>query len=358
MSVRVLVVDDSRFYRRRVSEILNSDANFDVVGTAKDGAEAVELTRTLRPDVITMDVEMPVMDGITATRRIMESTPTPILMFSGQTTTGARATLDALDAGAVDYIPKRFDGIVEHNDNAIATLCRRIHQLKSLRGSFDKFTAQRKISGTHVELQARTALVRHVDNNAFNIRHYRILVIGTSTGGPVALQSILTQLPADFPVPVLLVQHMPGNFTPAFAQRLNQLCKITVKEAEKGEILEPSTVYVAPGGYQTRVMGSMGAMRLLIEPSQMGQIYKPCIDITYDSLSKMEAKRVLAVILTGMGSDGTEGSKSLKSAGATIWAQDAASSLVASMPDSVAGAGVVDRILSLDEITSVLAESR
>ncbi|NOX26678.1 MAG: chemotaxis response regulator protein-glutamate methylesterase [Gammaproteobacteria bacterium] len=350
MSVRVLVVDDSRFYRRRVSEILSSDPSLEVVGTAKDGAEAVELTDSLRPDVITMDVDMPVMDGITATRRIMASSPTPILMFSSQTTTGARATLDALDAGAVDYIPKRLDDIAGHQDSAIATLCRRIHQLKSIKQCFEtqKVTYQ----------SPAKRVVKQELKKDINLRSYRILVIGTSTGGPVALQSILTQLPKNFPLPILLVQHMPGNFTPAFATRLDQLCQIKVKEAEKGETLQSGVAYVAPGGYQTTVTGSISAMRLLIEPAQIGQIYKPCIDMTYDSLSKLNAtNRVLAVILTGMGSDGTQGAKSLKSGGATIWAQDAASSLVASMPSSVTEAGVVDRVLSLDEMCSVLAGS-
>ncbi|MBL1292476.1 MAG: chemotaxis response regulator protein-glutamate methylesterase [Thiotrichales bacterium] len=350
MSVRVLVVDDSRFYRRRVSEILSADPSLEVVGTAKDGAEAVELTDSLRPDVITMDVDMPVMDGITATRRIMASSPTPILMFSSQTTTGARATLDALDAGAVDYIPKRLDDIAGHQDSAIATLCRKIHQLKSVKQCFER----QKVA---YQSPAKRVVKQEIKKD-INLRSYRILVIGTSTGGPVALQSILTQLPENFPLPILLVQHMPGNFTPAFAMRLDQLCQIKVKEAEKGETLQSGVAYVAPGGYQTTVTGSINAMRLLIEPAQAGQIYKPCIDMTYDSLSKLNAtNRVLAVILTGMGSDGTQGAKSLKAGGATIWAQDFASSLVASMPSSVTAAGVVDRVLSLDEMCSVLVGS-
>ncbi len=350
MSVRVLVVDDSRFYRRRVSEILSSDPSLEVVGTARDGAEAIELTNSLRPDVITMDVDMPVMDGITATRRIMASSPTPILMFSAQTTTGARATLEALDAGAVDYIPKRFDDIAVRQDNAIATLCRRIHQLKSIKQCFE---TQKTAYQTPAKRVVKQAIKKDI-----NLRSYRILVIGTSTGGPVALQKILTQLPENFPLPILLVQHMPGNFTPAFATRLDQLCQIKVKEAEKGETLQSGVAYVAPGGYQTTVTGSISAMRLLIEPAQIGQIYKPCIDMTYDSLSKLNAtNRVLAVILTGMGSDGTQGAKLLKAGGATIWAQDVASSLVASMPSAVAEAGVVDRVLSLDEMCSVLAGS-
>ncbi len=350
MSVRVLVVDDSRFYRRRVSEILSLDGSLEVVGSAKDGAEAVELTRILRPDVVTMDVEMPVMDGITATRRIMESTPTPILMFSGQTTTGARATLDALEAGAADYIPKRFESIAEEQDLAIATLCRRIRQLKQVKAYLERETASAAAPISNKDN-------RTLSHNTFDIQDYRLLAIGTSTGGPVALQSILTKLPEDFPLPVLLVQHMPGSFTPAFAQRLNALCKIKVKEAVNNENLEKGVAYVAPGGYQTIVTGSIGAMQVRIESAQLGEIYKPCIDSTYKSLAKIRSNKILAVILTGMGSDGTEGAKSLKLSGATVWAQDVASSLVPSMPSSVAATGIADRILSLDAVGSILAGS-
>ena len=348
MSVRVLVVDDSRFYRRRVSEILNLDANLEVIGTAKDGAEAVELTKSLRPDVVTMDVEMPIMDGITATRRIMESTPTPILMFSSLTKTGARATFDALDAGAVDYVPKHFDDIAEHQDKAIATLCRRIFQLKEINA---RLKAVPKVVRPPVSGVAANASLR----KEFDLNHYRLLVIGTSTGGPVALQDILTKLPKSFPVPILLVQHMPGDFTPAFAQRLDRLCDISVKEVVDGETLKRGCAYLAPGGSQTLVIGNPLNLRAVIKPAKTGQIYKPCIDMTFDSIAELGVERVLAMVLTGMGSDGSEGAKNLKRIGATIWAQDEASSLVSSMPSSVASTGIVDRVLSLSEIGSVLA---
>lgn len=347
MSVRVLVVDDSRFYRRRVSEILSLDSNLEVVGTAQNGAEAVELTKSLRPDVVTMDVEMPVMDGITATRQIMESNPTPILMFSSLTATGARATLDALDAGAVDYVPKNFNNRNGTQDKAIATLCRRIFQLKELKARFESKSSP-AIVNSHIANRPK----------AFNVRNYCVLVIGTSTGGPIALQSILSRLPEEFPIPIVLVQHMPGTFTPAFAKRLDQLCHIRVKEAAQGEVLKAGTAYLAPGEHQTSIIGSARIMSFWIEPAKVGQIYKPCIDVTFNSLAKLSTDRILAIILTGMGKDGMEGAKSLKRLGATIWVQDADSAMVSSMPMSVANAGVADQILSLNEIGSVLAGSR
>lgn len=349
MSVRVLVVDDSQFYRRRITEILNADAKFEVVGTARNGLEAVELTRALQPDVVTMDVEMPVMDGITATRHIMATVPTPILMFSALTTTGARATFDALEAGAIDYVPKRFDEGDEQQDQAIATLCRRICQLKQVK--------PRTQSPPVVRLDTPAPASAAAARQKFDILQYRLLAIGTSTGGPVALSRILSKLPRHFPLPVLLIQHMPGNFTPAFAQRLNELCQIKVKEAENGDVLENGVAYLAPGGYQTTMMGKPGRLSLAINKAKDDQIYKPSVDIFLQSLVSICPDRVLAIILTGMGSDGTEGAKQLKRNGATIWAQDQQSSLVFSMPASVAAAGVVDRVLSLDAIGNLLADA-
>ncbi len=347
MSVRVLVVDDSRFYRRRVSEILNLDANLEVVGTANDGAQAVEMTKTLRPDVVTMDVEMPIMDGITATRRIMESTPTPILMFSSLTKTGARATFDALEAGAVDYVPKYFEDIAEKQDKAIATLCRRISQLKEVRSRLKTIpNVSKDILPNRPVASGR--------RRRFDSEQYRLLVMGTSTGGPVALQTILTKLPKEFPLPILLVQHMPGNFTAAFSQRLDRLCEINVKEAVNDELLKRGTAYIAPGGSQTLVKGNPLNLRLSIEPASVGQIYKPCIDMTFESIAELGIDRTLALILTGMGSDGSEGVKSLKKIGATIWAQDEASSLVSSMPSCAVETGMVERVLPLDDIGIVL----
>ena len=275
MAVKVLVVDDSSFFRRRVSEILEQDSNIQVIGFAVNGREAVDKARELKPDVITMDVEMPVLDGISAVKEIMAATPTPILMFSSLTRDGATATLDALDAGALDFLPKKFEDIARNNEDAIALLQNKVKEIGRRRLS--RFSRPAPISRPTPAPAPRSSSTANTSSgivqpdrsfsrpapasspaasssSTSNIRasgkQYQLVAIGTSTGGPVALQTILTQLPANFPHPILLIQHMPAAFTPAFAARLNGLCRINVKEAQNGDRLVPGTAYLAPGGQQ------------------------------------------------------------------------------------------------------------
>lgn len=380
MTVRVLVVDDSSFFRRRVSEILNADPGIEVVGTAADGEEGIRETLRLRPDVITMDIEMPVLDGISAVRRIMQERPTPILMFSSLTHEGARATLDALEAGALDFLPKKFEDIARNRDDAVRVLQQRVREIAAKRLRRPSYTSSStRLAGpgsergsglktTSYQLNRPLAGVeRAVDNDvqlpgaALNVNnHYRILAIGTSTGGPVALQTILTRLPVDFPYPVVLVQHMPAAFTKAFSQRLNGLCKIEVREAEDGDVLKPGVAYLAPGGKQMIADGrATGMVRLRIRDDESERItYRPSVDLTFASLSKVYGGDVLAVILTGMGADGREGARLLKEQGATIWAQDRDSCVVYGMPQAVASAGISSRSIALNNMpASILREA-
>ncbi|QUJ66680.1 chemotaxis response regulator protein-glutamate methylesterase [Photobacterium sp. GJ3] len=370
MAVKVLVVDDSSFFRRRVSEIINADPRLEVIGDAVNGKDAVEKVRTLKPDVITMDIEMPVMDGITAVREIMKVNPTPILMFSSLTHEGARATLDALDAGALDFLPKKFEDIARNKDEAVALLQKRVGELGRKRlfmraparpASTPVATASRPLStaastrtqaSTATPAPTRPAPVRSSVSARFKSsgKTYQLMAIGTSTGGPVALQKILTQLPANFPYPIVLVQHMPATFTAAFAARLNNLCKISVKEAEDGDVLRPGTAYLAPGGKQMMVEGRPGNSRLRIIDGGDRMNYKPCVDVTFGSAAKVFHDKVLSMILTGMGADGRDGSRMLKSAGSTIWAQDEESCVVYGMPQAVAKAGISSEDLPLDRI--------
>ena len=360
MPIRVLVVDDSGFFRRRVTEMLNADPRLEVAGAAADGAEAVDQAAKLRPDVITMDIEMPVMDGITAVRRIMASRPTPILMFSSLTTDGAKATLDALDAGAVDYLPKRFEDISRDREEARRQLCERVYSIAS--GGRRRFgrgapppsmTTSRVVPGAPV----REAPVRPAASAARAVPgRYRILAIGTSTGGPVALQEVLTKLPQNFPLPILLIQHMPGSFTPAFAQRLNQQCAIAIKEAADGDGLEAGTALLAPGGKQMVVERRGGRAVVRIQESRPGQNYKPSVDETFSSVARAFPGKTLAVVLTGMGADGREGARLLKQGGSNVWAQDEASCVVYGMPAAIAEAGLADEILPLSEIGASIAK--
>ncbi|HHH47589.1 MAG TPA: chemotaxis response regulator protein-glutamate methylesterase [Gammaproteobacteria bacterium] len=360
MSIRVLVVDDSRFFRRRVSEMLASDPQLKVVGCAENGEQAVQMAQRLRPDIITMDVEMPVMDGITATRKIMASRPTAILMFSSLTTEGARATLDALDAGAADFLPKRFEDISRDRDEARRVLCERVRAVGSQRlprSSLAKTATARTRTAT-ANTVAEVSRRRAAAGADVPPGRIRLVAIGTSTGGPVALQQVLSQLAADFPAPLLLIQHMPGSFTTAFAQRLDRTCAIRVREAVDGDRLEPGLALLAPGGKQMTLEGRAGQMRIRISEPEPGQNYKPSVDVTFTSIARQMAGQALAVVLTGMGADGREGARLMKQGGSRVWAQDEATSVVYGMPAAVVDAGIAEQVLPLEQIGHALARIR
>ena len=373
MAVKVLVVDDSGFFRRRVSEILASDPSIQVVGTATNGREAIDQAQALKPDVITMDYEMPMMDGITAVRHIMQRCPTPVLMFSSLTHEGARVTLDALDAGAVDYLPKNFEDISRNPEKVKQMLCEKVHTLSRSNRRLGSYSAPAPApvaapsaapaaagtrSASALAPAPRTPPVRSTSAAASaqapRRKAYKLLAIGTSTGGPVALQRVLTQLPAHFPAPIVLVQHMPAAFTKAFAERLDKLCRITVKEAEDGDILRPGLALLAPGGKQMMIDGR-GAVKIL--PGDERLNYKPCVDITFGSAAKSYGDKVLAVVLTGMGADGREGARLLKQGGSQVWAQDEASCVIYGMPMAIVKANLADAVYSLDDIGRHLVEA-
>jgi two-component system chemotaxis response regulator CheB len=379
MVVKVLVVDDSGFFRRRVTEILSSDPNIKVVGTATNGKEAIEQALALKPDVITMDYEMPMMDGITAVRHIMQRSPTPVLMFSSLTHEGARVTLDALDAGAVDFLPKNFEDISRNPEKVKQLLCEKVHSISRSNRRMSGYgasapapavSAPAPASALNSPAPARTPVPRTVAapsasaavshapvshaSHAPKRKAYKLVALGTSTGGPVALQRVLTQLPANFPAPIVLIQHMPAAFTKAFAERLDKLCQISVKEAEDGDILRPGLALLAPGGKQMMIDGR-GAVKIL--PGDERLNYKPCVDITFGSAAKSYGDKVLAVVLTGMGADGREGARLLKQSGSSIWAQDEASCVIYGMPMAIVKADLADAVYGLDDIGRHLVEA-
>jgi two-component system chemotaxis response regulator CheB len=365
MAVKVLVVDDSGFFRRRVSEILSADPNIQVIGTATNGREAIDQAIALKPDVITMDYEMPMMDGITAVRNIMQRCPTPVLMFSSLTHEGARVTLDALDAGAVDFLPKNFEDISRNPEKVKQMLCEKVHSIARSNRRYSSpapAPTQTASSPSHApHAGSTTAAPRPLMPAApaasaapVKRKAYRLVAIGTSTGGPVALQRVLTQLPANFPAPIVLIQHMPAAFTKAFAERLDKLCRISVKEAEDGDLLRPGLALLAPGGKQMMI-DQRGAVKIL--PGDERLNYKPCVDITFGSAAKSFNDKVLALVLTGMGADGREGARLLKQCGSQVWAQDEASCVIYGMPMAVVKADLADAVYSLDDIGKHLAEA-
>ncbi|OEY67090.1 protein-glutamate methylesterase/protein-glutamine glutaminase [Marinobacter sp. X15-166B] len=366
MAVSVLVVDDSGFFRKRLTEVLNASDKIKVVGAARNGREGVELAEQLRPDVITMDYEMPVMDGITAVREIMKRRPVPVLMFSSLTYEGARVTLDALEAGAVDFLPKNFEEIAGNSSQLQKILIDRILDVARSRPGQRLAAAPRPVTPTPVapvrpavraprrETSAEAAdavpgtPVRTAARKVAS-RRYRAVGIGTSTGGPIALQRVLSGLPANFPAPLLLVQHMPASFTPAFAERLNKLCRIDVRQAEDGDLLEPGLALLAPGGKQMMVeqRGGRGRVRILSGDDRLN--YKPSVDLTFGSLARSFPGETLGIVLTGMGADGREGCRLMKQSGSVVWSQDEQSSVIYGMPMAVAKAGLSDEVLSLEE---------
>ncbi|WP_027848005.1 protein-glutamate methylesterase/protein-glutamine glutaminase [Marinospirillum minutulum] len=389
MPITVLVVDDSGFFRRRVCELLETDPRLQAIGTASNGREAVEKTLSLKPDVITMDYEMPVMDGISAVREIMAKQPTPVLMFSSLTHEGARVTLDALEAGAVDYLPKNFEDISRNIEKMARVLCERlltvaksgvgqtntrpiktagtprpIPEVKSAKPETKRLSLAERIAARRedakksqqqlqVERAAAKANLVPAPKPKPQPRHFSLLMIGTSTGGPMALQTVLTKLPANFPAPIVLIQHMPSTFTGAFAERLNSLCKIEVREAKDGDQLKPGLALLAPGGKQMMIdKRGGGSVRILDGDERLN--YKPSVDITFGSGAKVYPGKVLGVILTGMGSDGKEGARMLKETGSVVWSQDEVSSVIYGMPMAIAKAGLADEIINLADISDKL----
>jgi two-component system chemotaxis response regulator CheB len=376
MTVSVLVVDDSGFFRKRLTEILTASGQIKVVGVATNGREGVELAEKLRPDVITMDYEMPVMDGITAVREIMKRHSIPVLMFSSLTYEGARVTLDALEAGAVDFLPKNFEEIARDSSQLQKILIDRILDVagsqpgvKSVPSPTAAPTGAPAAEKRAIPVSPRTERGREPTRPApepqaparqssrrGSAKHYRVVAIGTSTGGPVALQRVLTALPAGFPAPLVLIQHMPASFTPAFAERLNKLCRIEVRQAADGDMLKPGLALLAPGGKQMMIENRGGQGRVRILPGDDRLNYKPCVDVTFGSLARSFPGKTLGVILTGMGADGKEGCRLMKQSGSDIWSQDEKTSVIYGMPMAVAKAGLTDDVLALDDIGPRLAD--
>lgn len=375
MPVRVLVVDDSNFFCRRVVEILKADPDIQVLGVANNGAEAVKKAADLKPDVITMDVEMPVMDGIAATRQITSQQSVAVLMLSSLTYEGARMTLDAMAAGAVDFLLKSYEDVQGNQSNTAVLLRDKVkaiglQQQRRSSGAFrgaapapaaaptappSASALKRPPAPTAAPARPPAEAKPEQPRQALRRGSTRLVAIGSSTGGPVALQQVLTPLPSNFPVPVVIAQHMPGTFTPAFAQRLDGLCQVRVKEAQDGDVLKPGHVYLAPGGKQMTLDRQGEQLRIRIRETDARLQYAPCVDVLFGSAANLVGGQVLAIVLTGMGADGREGSRMLRDKGSTIWSQDEASCVVYGMPQAVAAAGISHQIIPLTEIGRRLA---
>jgi two-component system chemotaxis response regulator CheB len=351
---RVLIVEDSAFYRAQLARVISADPSFLVVGQASNGREAVELAQTLRPALVTMDVDMPLMGGIEAVREIMRIAPTKIVMLSTYTHSGAETTLDALDAGAVDFIPKRA---LQHGGDGVSASALR-DRLRAILGEAVPASAALAPRAAVRMPEAPPLQTASSGNSIPDFRDYSLLVIGASTGGPALLGELMGAFPADFPAAVLIAVHMPEPFIACFVERLGRRSRLPVVQAVHGAPLQPGTVALAPGGMQTRVTRANGKICLDVQRALPEEIYKPSIDITLASVAAQVGKDALAIILTGMGSDGCEGARALVASGGKVWAQDEASSAVFGMPAAVIRAGLASDVLSPTELANRFRRSR
>lgn len=351
--IRVLIVDDSAFMRRVIKQMLEASGEIEVVGAARDGAEGVEMALTLKPDVISMDIEMPRVNGLEATERIMEEMPTPIIVVSSLTVEGAKATFEALDKGAADYISKNLTtsalDLMKIQDELVAkvkAIARRKHYFASLRKAIRPEPAV-------VAAHAPTAPYPAPAKRSFATQKMAFVAIGASTGGPRALQEVLSNLPEGLATPFLVAVHMPAAFTGAFAERLNDICKLPVKEAENGERIRAGQVFLSPGGHQTKIRRK-GLMDFYIhiDDEPKGALYKPSVDVCMTSVAECYPGRSMGVILTGMGHDGREGMRLIKEKGGKTLAQNEETCTVYGMPKAVIEAGIADKIAPLDKIAA------
>jgi len=338
-AIRVLVVDDSAFMRLSISRALNAAPGIQVVGSARDGEEALEQVRRLSPDVVTLDVEMPRLDGLGALRQIMADRPCPVIMLSSLTTSGSFETVQSLMLGAVDFVSKPVN-----RANVTAVMDELVKKI---------FCAAHANLPAPALDPARPAPAEKRIGRAIS-RQDRIVVIGSSTGGPRALNTVIPALPADLPAAVMVVQHMPAGFTHSLAERLDGQSSLVVKEAEVGDRLEAGKVLLAPGGYHMTIDDS-GTIALNQNPPVHG--VRPAIDVTLASVVKQFASAVVSVILTGMGNDGTNGCALVHQAGGRVIAEDQSSCVVYGMPRSVAEAGIADAIVPLPEIAGAIAHA-
>lgn len=366
--IKVLVVDDSSFMRSVLARLIEKDERFEVVGKATNGQEGVDMAKQLKPDIVTMDIEMPVMNGLEALEKIMSTDPRRVVMVSSLTEEGAAATVEALEKGAVDFIPKAlqdkdrniFQAAGALHDKLAAAAGSHVQRRRSGQPELNKPSPQGERFGSAAALPSLARQVE-VDKTALSARRKekcpsaKLLLIGSSTGGPRALQDVIPHLPANLRVPVVIAQHMPANFTKAMASRMNVTSPLEVVEAQHGDVLKAGTVYLAPGGMLTRVKKE--GVNLVVdvcEDPEKSYIYHPSVDALTESVNQSLGGDVLAVMLTGMGADGSKEFAKLQQKGAYVIAEDESSCVVFGMPKSVIAENAACEVLPLADIAPTL----
>lgn len=342
--IRVLVVDDSAFMRKMLTQIISEDPRLEVVGAARDGMDALRQAQELAPDVITLDVEMPVMDGLTCLEKLLRQGQYGVVMASSLTTEGADATIRALELGAVDFFPKPsnlFNVSLEEKKRELISkiiVAKHAHKLGQTRRSFEP------IAKTVPTAEKRPTVIG---------RMKALVAIGISTGGPRALQSVIPLLPPAIEAPVVIVQHMPPGFTRSLAQRLNDISPIAVKEAEDGDVLKAGQVFLAPGDWHMDFTKDNGLLKIKLDKSPQVNGFRPSVDFMMHAVMKTGIKNTIGVIMTGMGADGSKGLRDLKAAnGSWVIAQDEKTCSVFGMPRAAIELGVADEVVPLEQIAN------
>lgn len=371
---KVLVVDDSAFMRKLITDFLNSHPAIEVVGVARNGKDAIDKLQTLKPDVITLDVEMPIMDGLEALKEIMRIRPTPVVMLSSTTEKGAENTVLAMASGAVDFVAKPGgaislnletikDEIINKVVEAAAVQVTKLKQVPLTSREPKRESPARQLGKPNRQMKKPTSHQQMPFSKSgvtknFSVGGKKVIAIGTSTGGPRALQEVLTKLPKNIAAPIVIVQHMPAGFTKSLADRLNNLCDIAVKEVENGDLIEDGVAYIAPGGkhFTVEKMGvSLVAKVDDKEPPRIG--HRPSVNVLFESLAKISGLKCLAVVMTGMGNDGMDGTADLKANCETIAiAESQETSVVYGMPRAIVDRNLADDIVRLEDIASTITE--
>lgn len=361
--INVLVVDDSAFMRKVISDFINGDERLQVIDTARNGEEAIRKIAQRRPDVVTLDIEMPVMDGLEALQKVMENDPLPVIMLSSTTQRGAENAVLSIQYGAIDFVAKPSGAISLDLHKVQEEIVHKI--ILASKANLKGITHPKSLEPTlksKPKLQTAERAVKQVQQPF----HYatrgntikKLVCIGTSTGGPRALQQVLTGLPKDTNAPILIVQHMPAGFTKSLAQRLNTLSQINVKEAEEGDILQKGTAYIAPGGYHLKVKSVGANVVITLDQSEPRNGHRPAVDVMFESISLLSEFERVAVIMTGMGSDGSKGLEKLKATGKTYAiAESEESSIVYGMPKTAVATNLVDEVVHLNKISRSIINS-
>ena len=350
--IKALVVDDSAFMRKSLSLMLESTGEIEVIATARDGQEGVEMVKTKFPDIVTMDIEMPRMDGLTALQKIMKEYPTPVLMVSSLTTEGAKDTIKALELGAVDFIPKELSYV---NVNIIKIKEDLISKVKTIVSQRSLSLRLQRIQNLKINRGLSTQKTNTSDyvSKAIPQIGFKAVALGISTGGPMSLQKVIPKISGKLSIPIFIVQHMPPKFTKSLAERLNGLSEVEVKEAEDNEVVKGGVVYIAPGGmHMTVEKSSVGNNRIMISEYPSDTLHRPSVDVMINSVIQAYGKHVLGVIMTGMGRDGADAIKELKIKGGYSIAQDEESCVVYGMPKAVVDSGNADAIVPLEKISA------